>query len=189
MKHNYQFLDGWFNMEVQYSYLLESTPDGGIFVELGSWKGKSTSYIVTEMINNNRDVKFFTVDTFEGVLDGTDSSENIAYTAYNLDEIYDIFQENTRHLKDYFTVIRSESDKAASQFKDESVDVIFIDAGHSYEAVKADLKAWYPKMKKNSIMAGHDFHNWPGVNRAVNEFFKDGVDNVDNECWFKKIIK
>ena len=189
MNHNYQALDGWFNMEREYSYLLENTPEGGTFVELGSWKGKSTSYIVTELINNDRDVKFFTVDTFEGVLDGTDDTENAAYTSYNLTEIYDIFQENTKHLKDHFTVIKSKSHEAASHFDDESVDVIFIDAGHSYEAVKADLEAWYPKMKPDSIMSGHDFNLWPGVNKAVKEFFKDGVDNVINQCWFKKISK
>lgn len=40
MDHNYKEIEGWFNMENQYLELLENTPEGGIFVELGAYKGK-----------------------------------------------------------------------------------------------------------------------------------------------------
>ena len=75
IKHNYQFLEGWFNMEDQYLELLEATPEEGIFVELGAYKGKSTSFIVTEIVNRGRNIKFTTVDTFEGDSGSTDKNE------------------------------------------------------------------------------------------------------------------
>ena len=81
--------------------------------------------------------------------------------------------------------IISKSHEAAKEFDDFSVDSIFIDAGHSYESVKKDIECWYPKMKKNSIISGHDYtEGWPGVMKAVNEFFGK-PDKVENSCWFK----
>jgi len=29
---------------------------------------------------------------------------------------------------------------------DEGLDFVYLDAGHSYGSVKADLEAWYPKL-------------------------------------------
>jgi hypothetical protein len=189
IKHNYKNVEGWFNMENQYIELLDNTPEDGIFVELGAYKGKSTSFIVTEILNRKRNIKFFTVDTFGGVSDISDEKEIIAYSKVNTSNIYQDFLNSTDHLKDRFEVIISTSDKAASNFEDNSVDVIFIDAGHSFEAVLADLKAWYPKMKNQSIMSGHDYNAWEGVNQAFKTFFKTNPDKVENDCWFLKIKK
>jgi len=183
MTHNYQNIQGWFNMENQYLRLLE---EGNVFVELGAWKGKSTSFIVTEIVNRGLDTKFYTVDTFKGYNECSDKVEVDAYNNYDLGSIRAEFDANTAHLKDHFTTIVCESHLASAFFEDESVDAIFIDAGHSYESVMKDLKAWYPKMKKGGMMAGHDFFHYEGVCKAVSEFFGT-VDNVDNECWFKRV--
>jgi hypothetical protein len=188
--HNYTDIDGWFNMEAQYLTLINSIPKSGVFVELGAWKGKSTSFVVTEIINRGLDIKFYTVDTFNGVLNGTDQSENNAYKQYDLTSIYDTFKENTKHIKKHFKTIVNDSARAAALFDDNSVDAIFIDAGHSYESVKLDLNSWFPKMKPGSLMSGHDYAQYyPGVVSAVDEFFKGHLDHIENNCWFKKIIK
>lgn len=189
MEHNYHRIDGWFNMEEQYIQLLNNVEDNGIFVELGAWKGKSTSFIVTEIIKRNKKVNFYTVDTFEGETKGSDDYENSTYSLYNLSEIYQVFLDNTKHIKKYFEVIKGKSCESSSLFEDLSIDAIFIDAGHSYESVKMDISKWYPKMKKSSIMAGHDYtSSWPGVIKAVDEFFGK-PDKVENFCWFKHIKK
>jgi len=36
------------------------------------------------------------------------------------------------------------------------IDFLFIDADHSYEAVKADWNQWFPKVKTNGYIALHD---------------------------------
>jgi predicted O-methyltransferase YrrM len=188
MDHNYKEIEGWFNMENQYLELLENTPEGGIFVELGAYKGKSTSFIVTEMINRNRDIQFYTVDTFQGDSGSTDSNEIEAYKKVDTSKMLDEFMENTKHLPEKLNVLINNSDLCAKMFEDNSVDTIFIDAGHSYEAVIKDIAAWLPKMKDGSIMAGHDYNSWAGVKEAVDGAF-DKPDKVENDCWFIKIKK
>jgi hypothetical protein len=186
--HNYRNLEGWFNMENQYLELMESIPNNGIFIELGSYKGKSTSFIVTEIVNRNKNINFITIDTFKGDSGSTDKREIDAYKKVKISNMYDEFIKNTEHLKNFFKVIIGKSDESSFLFEDDSIDAIFIDAGHSYESVLNDIKFWLPKMKNGGIMSGHDYNSWEGVKVAVNEIFKK-IDKVDNDCWFVKIEK
>ncbi|MRS02168.1 class I SAM-dependent methyltransferase, partial [bacterium] len=61
--------------------------------------------------------------------------------------------------------------EAALNYQDGSLDMVFIDAAHDYDNVRADIAAWYPKVRLGGMLAGHDYEeNWPGVIQAVNEF-------------------
>jgi predicted O-methyltransferase YrrM len=80
--------------------------------------------------------------------------------------------------------IQGISYNVADQIPNNSVDMVFIDADHSYEAVKKDIKAYMPKLKLNGLLTGHDI-DYPGVNRAVNELIKD-YDIGPNFVWIKK---
>jgi len=69
-------------------------------------------------------------------------------------------------------IVRAASPEVATIFPDEFFDLVFIDAGHSYDAVMADIIAWLPLVKPHGFLTGHDyFHQEPGVVDAVNEFF------------------
>lgn len=66
---------------------------------------------------------------------------------------------------------------AASRFAAESLDWVYIDADHHYEAVKADIAAWYPKIRPGGLLCGHDYMitDWHGgafcgVKWAVDQF-------------------
>jgi predicted O-methyltransferase YrrM len=187
IKHTYKDIQGWFNMEKQYLYLLENTPENGVFVELGTWKGKSTTFLVTEMINRGRNVNFYAVDLFETGDGIKDEKEINAYGKHF--SILDEYKNNTKHISSYYNTIISDSSKAASSFEDESVDVIFIDAGHTYDSVKSDILSWLPKIKKGGIISGHDYReSWKDdVIKAVQEILGE-PDFVENSCWFKKNI-
>lgn len=80
--------------------------------------------------------------------------------------------------------IQGISYNVASQILDNSVDMVFIDADHSYEAVKKDIIAYTPKLKLKGLLTGHDI-DYPGVNRAVKELIKD-YDVGPNFVWIKK---
>eukprot|EP00441_Pelagodinium_beii_P009559 CAMPEP_0197692210 /NCGR_PEP_ID=MMETSP1338-20131121/110767_1 /TAXON_ID=43686 ORGANISM="Pelagodinium beii, Strain RCC1491" /NCGR_SAMPLE_ID=MMETSP1338 /ASSEMBLY_ACC=CAM_ASM_000754 /LENGTH=244 /DNA_ID=CAMNT_0043274841 /DNA_START=44 /DNA_END=775 /DNA_ORIENTATION=+ len=54
-------------------------------------------------------------------------------------------------------VVRGLSVVVASSFRDEALDWIFIDAGHKYEEILADLEAWYPKVRRGGLLSGDDY--------------------------------
>lgn len=79
----------------------------------------------------------------------------------------------------------------ASRTDNESLDFIYIDADHRYEAVLADLSAWYPKLKPGGIFAGDDYGPNPiqmvdfgkglfefGIKKAVDEFALEVRRNI-----------
>ena len=69
-------------------------------------------------------------------------------------------------------IARAASPGIAKIFPDKFFDLIFIDADHSYDAVKADILAWLPHVKLQRFLTGHDyFHREPGVAKAVDEIF------------------
>jgi hypothetical protein len=184
--HYYHSLEGWFNMEKQYLELLDATPEGGTFVELGCYKGKSTSFIGVEIHKRKRDINFFAVDSFQGATNSTDANEIKAYEG--ISEIEESYTYNVSLIGNKIKTIVSLTDEAAQYFDDGSVDVVFVDGGHSYEVVKADILAWLPKVKKGGILAGHDFNAWQGVNKAVTEIFGT-PHKVENDCWFIYLSK
>jgi hypothetical protein len=56
-------------------------------------------------------------------------------------------------------IIVNFSVEAAKQFEDGYFDFVYIDADHTYDGITADLEAWYPKVRKGGMIAGHDYHN------------------------------
>jgi predicted O-methyltransferase YrrM len=63
-------------------------------------------------------------------------------------------------------------------------DFVFIDADHSYEAVKRDITLWRPKVKPGGWLCGHDLDkpHW-GVRRAVEELLP-GFEADCDDTWF-----
>jgi hypothetical protein len=72
------------------------------------------------------------------------------------------------------TIIKATSMNAVKTFKDESLDFVFIDAGHSFVDVWADLFWWPQKVKKGGIVSGHDWQNlrYPSVTFALEKYIK-----------------
>jgi predicted O-methyltransferase YrrM len=85
---------------------------------------------------------------------------------------------------DLITTIVLDSSQAASNFKNASCDLIFIDAAHDYASVKRDLIAWLPKVKKSGIFAGHDI-DARGVHRAVSEGLGPDGFKIEGRSWIK----
>lgn len=58
---------------------------------------------------------------------------------------------------DKYTVWRSASLAVAPQVYDYALDWIYLDSGVRYDTVLADLRAWWPKVRKGGVLAGY---NW-----------------------------
>lgn len=87
--------------------------------------------------------------------------------------------------------IQATSSDAAKQFDENSVDWVYIDAGHTYDDVIKDMVSWWPKLREGGLFSGDDYgssclynnrmepslagiakaYNW-GVIEAVNDFAK-----------------
>ncbi len=100
---------------------------------------------------------------------------------YNTNQWEEFYQYVLIRFKKYdnVTIIKNNSIDAAVTFNDKYFDIVYIDAGHSYESVKEDLAAWYPKIKPEGIISGHDYTDTPknkskqfGIVKAVDEFCK-----------------
>jgi len=179
LEHIYQnesFGENWFSAHKLYSDVANLFPSGSVFVEVGSWKGKSAAYMAVELANVNKDIKFFCVDTWQGSAEHADSHRQ------ELPQLYDIFLNNMKPLEKYYTPMKISSLEAAGKFADASLDFVFIDASHEYQDVLNDIAAWWPKVKPGGILAGDDFSSsWPGVVQAVKESF-ESFEILDC-CW------
>lgn len=187
MEHIHQNIDGWFDFENFYSFIVDIFDEKkeGKFVEVGTWMGKSASHMAVEIANSQKNIKFYCVDTWQG------SPEHQNDEAVRTNTLYDVFLKNIEPVKEYIIPIRDTSEMASQQFEDESLDFIFIDAGHTYEDVKNDIRNWYPKLKENGFISGHDFSEtaWPGVVMAVTEFANENnliISRTENSCWVVK---
>jgi hypothetical protein len=80
-------------------------------------------------------------------------------------------------------IIREASIEVSKKFSDNYFDFIYIDACHSYEAVKADIKSWFPKIKFGGVFGGHDYNIeiYPGLVQAINEFISENNFNLFQE--------
>jgi hypothetical protein len=194
MEHFYNTIgEDWFTYQKLYSNMVDYFPDNALFVEVGSWKGRSTSYMAVEIHNSEKNIKFDCVDTWDGSEEHSDPNSCWFQPELVNDKnwLYRIFLENTKPVNHIINPIRTTSLEAAQYYKNRSIDFVFIDAAHDYENVKADLNAWYPKVKKGGFIGGHDYPGFSGVVLAVNEFFMSEMDNAalnlkDNYWWHKK---
>ncbi len=86
------------------------------------------------------------------------------------------FEESKQRMNEYHCeFIRKLSMDAVKDFKDESLDFVYIDANHGYESTKEDIREWSKKVKKGGIVSGHDYvkKNGYGVIEAVGELNED----------------
>ena len=169
-------IDGFFSLK-EAEYIADQASSVDRAIEVGSWLGKSTQV----MSLSNR---LWCVDKFEGDLDG-----KIKHSKKFVDK----FKANTKDL-DNIRVIIGDSVASAKEFRDGVMDLILIDGGHDYKQVKADIEAYFPKLKVGGKMAIHDYcSGWKDVMKATDEFEKENrsiaVGRLVPETTLYEIVK
>lgn len=159
MDHFFPNIQGW-SSEHQGQFplirriLVDLSADHLVVAELGVWLGRQTAMWVVELLNANRTFEYHAVDWFNE----TNTCEAV--------------MSNLRSILDKVTLVKSSTLAASKLYPDGYFDIVSVDAGHDYPSVKSDLHAWYPKVKKGGWICGDDYApDWPGVIKAVNEFF------------------
>lgn len=176
--YSWEEIEGWFDWEAVYedaANRASSSPTKSVLVELGCWLGKSTAYMGRALkhrgLTGDR-VEFYAIDTWRGTKDSEGMQSLVKRHNGN---VFPFFKQNMERcgVAEFVRPIQMDSADAAEMFADGEVDLVFIDADHSYEGITRDLKAWLPKLKPGTgVIAGHDC-DWPGVRKAINEMFRD----------------
>jgi len=151
-----------------------------IGAEIGCAIGATTSRLLSAC----PDLILYAVDLW-GVIPEEVRDNN--YDTWDFTEVRKQFDNSIKPYRDRVHIMPGISWEIALQFKDRTLDFIFIDAAHNYESVKKDILAWTPKLKDNGIITGHDFE-FPGVEKALKELiptWKIGTAS-DHVWWAEK---
>ena len=171
-------------------HLIAQIKEDSIIGEIGVWKGEFSQKI----LDYAKPKFFFLVDSWifdekvRGCAPQVQGQEPI-----NQEFFDDAYNETSLKFADCKNVViyKNNSIEASKFFDNNYFDYIYIDAEHSYKAVKQDLDIWYPKLKKNGYIFGDDYH-WRendyslSVEKAYQEFFQ--FKNITNWCVFKSQI-
>ena len=132
--------------------------DNIVMVEIGSFAGVSSELFALHC------KELYCVDLWDPYWEITDK-QRIEFAEFSFDNMSKNY-ENIHKVK-------KSSVEASKDFKDGSLDLVYIDAAHDYESVKQDILTWLPKIKKGGFIAGHDYRYDPniGVYNAVNDIF------------------
>ena len=119
--------------------------------------------------NTNVD-KIYLIDPMQYYPNDAFATDVINYGGFEL-----LVKNITSYLEEYksrYTWFRQPSITINNeQIPNESLDAIFIDGDHSYEAVSKDLPFWFNKLKKGGWLLGDDYASChPETKKAVDEF-------------------
>lgn len=165
-------ITGWMR-EAELLWLAETAAKSKIIIEVGCFAGRSTRTLA-----DNTEGKVFCVDPYSGDYYQEDGSPRFHFG----DAALETFKEN---LKDHL-----QSGKIAHHrgtlytFPIIEADFIFIDGDHRYSYIVSDIQESLKRIKPGGIVSGHDYmnHEWPGVKRAVDEYFPK-FQVVDTIWW------
>lgn len=147
--------------------------------EVGVAQGRSACALGTLLEFTGKPWHVLAVDTFAGT-----AGEAVEYPA-DMRERF-LAHRNACGFHDWIFPCAMDSLTAAERQPAEAFDYVFLDAGHDYESVRADLAAWAPKVARGGYFAGHDYTHSAEVKRAVDEAFGERVQVV-GECWLVEL--
>lgn len=161
-------------------WLAEQAAAHESIVEIGCFLGRSTRAFA-----DNTPGRIMAIDTWRDA----DAHPFVGHRSrpdvwLSEDWLFEGFLHNVSDLiPDKLEVRRRKSLAAAQELAAEGkrFDLVFIDAAHDYENVKADILAWRPLLNPDGLLCGHDFTSkHPGVIQAVRELLpnKQLVDTI-----------
>lgn len=125
----------------------------GTAVDLGTYKGRSATLLA------QKSKMVLSIDRFPNCDD----------PGYSFPEVFKTLKE----LAPNVYLFKGDSSDEANMVKDNSIDVIFIDADHNYTSVERDFLSWYPKVKSGGYVIFHDYIPlWADVVQCIKDYSK-----------------
>jgi predicted O-methyltransferase YrrM len=136
----------------------------GSVVEIGSYLGRSTWYLVQGLKDGGSPHKVVSIDPH------VDPRQRDAYFA-NLDAY---------GLTEWVEPRVDFSHEVAASFGDEPIGMLWIDGDHSYRATKEDFDDWFPRLSLGGWYAMHDTVNsWLGPTKLARGLLGHRADLAD----------
>lgn len=166
-------IDGFMSDE-EMTWLNERARTVDSIVEVGCWKGRSTFALLTGCVRG----RVYAVDHWLGSPSERDTNHREAVEG----DVFEIFVNNVGLFAN-LEIVRAESSEAATRFADRSIDMIFLDGDHEFEAVARDIAVWLPKCR--TLFCGHD-RMFDGVAQAI---FEAGLEVYagPGSIWYVKV--
>src|SRR5262249_13591540 len=146
------------------------------YVEIGAYEGGSILALGLRFAN--RDIDFYSVESFMGNLDGT-------MDGHRLPSRHQAMQNLRRYPGLRVKLVPGDSALAAQLFDEQSIDFLFIDGCHETPAVLRDIDRWLPKLSPRGIIAGDDY-GWDTVRDAVRQRFTRTVVTRSGNVWWAR---
>ena len=149
-----------------------------------------------EILTNTKIEKCYAIDSYrlsKTTTDNFQKKDNTYFNQMDYDDLYLFTKDRLSRLGDRVTFIREDSQESLRHINDGSLDMVFIDAEHSYDGVKNDIRNWIKKIKKGGIISGHDYEhpNFPGVKIAIDESIDEFNLDINIErgyVWWSIVI-
>lgn len=136
--------------------LAEEVSPGGLIVEIGSLYGGMTAVLGLA----NPEAKIVSIDDYSWHPTGFPSTSKKLLVA------------NMKKVGVANVTAREGDSREIGKTWKRKIDLLWIDGGHSYDYVHADLENFGPHAQ---VIAAHDYKNpaWATIEQAINEFIRD----------------
>jgi hypothetical protein len=147
--------------------MLNSFDKNLIIAELGVFEGEFSKRI-KEICQPS---KLYLIDLFDGHFGSGDKDGQNYHFVQLDDEMHKIID----HFKDCeeVYVIKNSTINFLNTLEDNYLDMVYIDADHSYNSVLEDLRLSYKKVKNGGLICGHDYVEHTEAKAAVDQFCQE----------------
>lgn len=134
------------------------------------------------MCNINPQMKVWGVDPYKMYGEYREFSKEQSRLDDAKKQANDLLSSYVAH--DLYEFVYKFSEDAAKDFADESLDFVYIDGNHEFDFPYRDIKAWWPKIRKGGILAGHDFVRTTNLNFTIKDALEKFTKEENINPWF-----
>lgn len=160
--------------------VLDKIKEGDVCAEIGVFKGDYSNLISLQPIS-----KLYLVDPWVSIPDiphRWHAAPQEKMDKYKT-RVKNRFSDNGK-----VEIIEKFSVDAVTDFQNDYIDWLYLDANHSYDFVNEDLNNWWAKIKPNGFLCGNAYLDSPiarnvldfGVIPAVDNFIENKFDEISH---------
>ena len=169
----FRYIVNKYNINVGHQYIIEIPNMGSpalakLFAELqfdkGAEIGVETGFFSEILCKANPNLHLYSIDAWdvsvyeEGFLEQSHPLPGATKQSY----FEGTYNEAVKRLSPYnCTIIRKTSMEAVKDFENNSLDFVYLDAGHDFLNFTLDIHFWKNKVRPGGIISGHDYMRFP----------------------------